>query len=405
MDLSSQFPPPPKPSQTGGEDSSMSTLALHQRTLPSRSNQMMEGEQRPRSGMERVELPPIRQAIPEIQLGVQHIAPNYRPDTTSYSTMTGQGPVGSDERQQSPSLNKRRRLSFGADYQWDREQSTPRIYKSDGGSGGQEMPATPGESWSEASRDNAYAPSRGLPAVRSASRPDLENANRSDWRPTLPILPHLSVDDGASHISRAPTGAADYPLDAYRSRSRTYPQPTTTFDPATSYHQPTASYGFQPPQGESYPSGSGHPLLHEPMPFSKGGMYAGNSSPYIMNDPGPDTKQRRRRGNLPKETTDLLKAWFMGHLQHPYPTEDEKQDLMRQTGLQINQISNWFINARRRRLPAMINSARAESDARTARAGEGGTADQSSERATWGNASIEGSDAEGSIYDDEYDAT
>lgn len=49
-----------------------------------------------------------------------------------------------------------------------------------------------------------------------------------------------------------------------------------------------------------------------------------------------DSKQRKRRGNLPKETTDKLRTWFMAHLSHPYPTEDEKQELMRQTGLQMS---------------------------------------------------------------------
>jgi hypothetical protein len=48
-------------------------------------------------------------------------------------------------------------------------------------------------------------------------------------------------------------------------------------------------------------------------------------------------KQRKRRGNLPKETTDILRAWFISHLQHPYPTEDEKQELMRLTGLQMSE--------------------------------------------------------------------
>lgn len=86
---------------------------------------------------------------------------------------------------------------------------------------------------------------------------------------------------------------------------------------------------------------------------------------------GGDSKQRKRRGNLPKETTDKLRAWFVAHLHHPYPTEDEKQDLMRQTGLQMNQISNWFINARRRQLPTMINNARAESDAMSGRGADG----------------------------------
>jgi hypothetical protein len=80
---------------------------------------------------------------------------------------------------------------------------------------------------------------------------------------------------------------------------------------------------------------------------------------------GQDGKSggRKRRGNLPKETTDKLRAWFVGHLHHPYPTEDEKQDLMVRTGLQMNQISNWFINARRRQLPSMISNARAETAA------------------------------------------
>lgn len=51
---------------------------------------------------------------------------------------------------------------------------------------------------------------------------------------------------------------------------------------------------------------------------------------------GGEAKQRKRRGNLPKETTDKLRSWFVAHLQHPYPTEDEKQELMRQTGLQMS---------------------------------------------------------------------
>lgn len=124
-----------------------------------------------------------------------------------------------------------------------------------------------------------------------------------------------------------------------------------------------------------------------------------------MNDSSNDNKQRKRRGNLPKETTDKLRAWFVAHLQHPYPTEDEKQDLMRQTGLQINQISNWFINARRRQLPAMINNARAESDARIARDGDGlrgeGTSDYGDDKRS--SVPLDGSEGEGSVYDDEYD--
>lgn len=67
-------------------------------------------------------------------------------------------------------------------------------------------------------------------------------------------------------------------------------------------------------------------------------MYPNGMNPYSAdgNDREADTRQRKRRGNLPKETTDKLRAWFVSHLTHPYPTEDEKQELMRQTGLQMS---------------------------------------------------------------------
>lgn len=83
-------------------------------------------------------------------------------------------------------------------------------------------------------------------------------------------------------------------------------------------------------------------------------------SPTTVNDyarrakqsPGPVTK--RRRGNLPKAVTAILRDWLSRHKKHPYPTEDEKLALAQQTNLTLNQISNWFINARRRILQPML---------------------------------------------------
>jgi Homeobox KN domain len=53
-----------------------------------------------------------------------------------------------------------------------------------------------------------------------------------------------------------------------------------------------------------------------------------------------DSRNRRRRGNLPKHITDILRAWFQDHLDHPYPSEEEKQMFIQQTGLSMNQVSS-----------------------------------------------------------------
>ncbi|KAI9304001.1 hypothetical protein BJ944DRAFT_240954 [Cunninghamella echinulata] len=68
------------------------------------------------------------------------------------------------------------------------------------------------------------------------------------------------------------------------------------------------------------------------------------------------TQKKRRRGNLPKDVTEFLKQWLVQHKKHPYPSEKEKIELAHHTGLTVNQISNWFINARRRILQPMLES-------------------------------------------------
>ncbi|RYP11094.1 hypothetical protein DL764_000252 [Monosporascus ibericus] len=59
--------------------------------------------------------------------------------------------------------------------------------------------------------------------------------------------------------------------------------------------------------------------------------------------------------NMPKigarfsrESVKILKNWVSTHSKHPYPTEEEKENLQRMTGLSKTQITNWLANARRR---------------------------------------------------------
>ena len=69
-----------------------------------------------------------------------------------------------------------------------------------------------------------------------------------------------------------------------------------------------------------------------------------------------------------------LRDWLQEHIANPYPTEEEKQILMAQTGLtmiqvssflcfhentaKVLQISDWFINARQRNLPQITTQAK-----------------------------------------------
>ncbi|CAL1358945.1 unnamed protein product [Linum trigynum] len=58
--------------------------------------------------------------------------------------------------------------------------------------------------------------------------------------------------------------------------------------------------------------------------------------------------RKRRAGKLPGDTTSVLKSWWQSHSKWPYPTEEDKARLVQETGLQLKQINNWFINQRKR---------------------------------------------------------
>ncbi|UJR22508.1 hypothetical protein I4U23_025559 [Adineta vaga] len=67
------------------------------------------------------------------------------------------------------------------------------------------------------------------------------------------------------------------------------------------------------------------------------------------------THRLKKRGIFPKSATSLMRTWLFQHLSHPYPSEDEKKFLAQETNLNILQVNNWFINARRRIVQPMID--------------------------------------------------
>lgn len=159
---------------------------------------------------------------------------------------------------------------------------------------------------------------------------------------------------------QSPRSLVPYSEQAHR-------QPQQSNSPPTPYSE-TSPFPMGSYQGPSYIAQSMPPYVYPNRRNSVSNLLQPHSTPYdrqlpsYMSQPtyaGPiletaglnssmQHKPKRRRGNLPKSTTTLLRSWLYDHTNHPYPSENEKNRLAAQTGLTINQISNWFINARRR---------------------------------------------------------
>jgi hypothetical protein len=50
-------------------------------------------------------------------------------------------------------------------------------------------------------------------------------------------------------------------------------------------------------------------------------------------------KIKKRRGNLPKESTDFLMAWFMDHWERAYPDEPTKLRFCERTGMVMSRFN------------------------------------------------------------------
>lgn len=128
-----------------------------------------------------------------------------------------------------------------------------------------------------------------------------------------------------------------FPQHMYQPRPARQPQPLPHYAAEPALQAPSPQLALMTPRRHSETLAS---LEEPPLPVSKLAT--------------PEMRQRvRTRNNLPKETTYILLKWLNEHLKHPYPNSFEKTQLMMTTGLSQQQLSNWFINARRRKIKAL----------------------------------------------------
>ncbi|KAK3687672.1 hypothetical protein B0T22DRAFT_439276 [Podospora appendiculata] len=92
------------------------------------------------------------------------------------------------------------------------------------------------------------------------------------------------------------------------------------------------------PQPEKLPA----PLSTPTLP----GLTSISSQESIV--PTASTTAPKIGARFSRESVKILKNWLSTHHKHPYPSEDEKTMLQKQTGLDKTQITNWLANARRR---------------------------------------------------------
>ncbi|PKY09177.1 hypothetical protein P168DRAFT_324187 [Aspergillus campestris IBT 28561] len=84
------------------------------------------------------------------------------------------------------------------------------------------------------------------------------------------------------------------------------------------------------------------------------GLASQPTSTSIPINPGLPTSQNENESastdskHFIRKGARVLRAWFSQNQEHPYPTDEQKAHLARETGFTAKRVSTWFANARRR---------------------------------------------------------
>lgn len=157
---------------------------------------------------------------------------------------------------------------------------------------------------------------------------------------------HATMHSAAPSHSYLPSQNASHQSSPHAANHVMYPHQQTPRHSITSQ----SPFGHPPPQHDlfehrqSYYAAEGQPDHPFRGPTYQGAPHPGYDNsygefrfqPHVGNDHG--TFNRKRRGNLPKEATNILKEWFESNRASPYPTEDQKVNLCIKCHLTMNQV-------------------------------------------------------------------
>ncbi|KAI9822997.1 MAG: hypothetical protein M1832_002651 [Thelocarpon impressellum] len=275
-----------------------------------------------------VMLPPIREAIPQINCTGTHDSVGLASYVSSHRPVPALGSaVGADPTSPLPSpAQKRLKQSH---HRSDRDAARPdlRLETSSASCYASTLPLRVADASTAARGGNdGYSRSGGVMSAPAST------THRNPYAPTL-----RSLDSPLDESPVRPTLPSIFGHDHRRTGV------SRSADLTFTHRRPHYETGRQPGERASY--GDAGPRRMD------GAAYSPLESHESVGEGGGGTPGKKRRGNLPKPTTDVLKAWFYDHIGHPYPNEKEKQELMLRTQLSMSQLSNWFINCRRRHLP------------------------------------------------------
>ncbi|KAG7900305.1 hypothetical protein KL935_003048 [Ogataea polymorpha] len=186
------------------------------------------------------------------------------------------------------------------------------------------------------------SPYDSLPALR-VQLPSIKRILDSSVLDSINKFPLQNYDPSAMPI--LPSPVQQFPYSPLSSRS-------SSFSSVLEYQLPPPLVTHRSLPHLSFPRRS----LTEPASPGQPSAAARSDSEYNAPvSPSSDSDcgakySKKKRSNLPKKTTVILLNWLNDDLEHPYPNSKEKMELVAKTGLTNQQLSNWFINARRRKI-------------------------------------------------------